>query len=195
MGRGRPRSFDEDEALNSAMLLFWQKGLSATSLDDLSRAMQMNRPSIYNAFGNKDAIYRKALDRFCGQLDAGLQETVESDLGLREGMRAFFEKAIAVYCGTSPALGCLMVCTAPTEALTHPEVGDDLKDLIGRLDSGLTRRLKRAQREGELSNAVKPELTANLLQATLQTVALRARIGTPKQRLRKIADYAVDQLL
>ena len=70
MARGRPRKFDEDQALNGAMVLFWQKGLSSTSLDELAEAMNMNRPSIYNAFGNKDAIYRTTLARFCGQGNA-----------------------------------------------------------------------------------------------------------------------------
>ena len=77
MSRGRPRQFNEDEALGAAMQLFWVQGLSATSLDELAAAMQMNRPSIYNAFGNKDDIYRKALARFCGQLDEGLRHTID----------------------------------------------------------------------------------------------------------------------
>ena len=71
MPSGRPRLFDEDEALTGAMLQFWEKGLSATSLDDLAEAMNMNRPSIYNAFGKKDDIYRKTLARFRTQLDDG----------------------------------------------------------------------------------------------------------------------------
>jgi len=195
MGRGRPRKFDEDEALNGAMLLFWKKGLSATSLDDLSEAMDMNRPSIYNAFGNKDAIYRRALERFCGQLDQGMQETLEAEPELRKGLRAFFNRAIAVYCGSDPALGCLMVCTAPSEAFSHPQVGEDLRALIQRLDEGFSRRLQKAQVEGELSGDVKTALTASLLQATLHSIALRARAGTSERELKKMAAYAVERLL
>ncbi len=195
MPRGRPRKFDEDEALNGAMVLFWQKGLSATSLDDLSNAMNMNRPSIYNAFGNKDEIYRKALDRFCGQLDKGIEETLETIPELRDGLLAFYDSAIAVYCGTDPAMGCLMVCTAPGEAFSHPEVGEDLSRLIQRLDNSFNKRLKRAQAEGELSVDVKTDLTARLLQATLQTIALRARTGASKKELKRIAGYAVERLL
>ena len=194
MARGRPRKFNEDEALNGAMLLFWEKGLSATSLDDLAQAMNMNRPSIYNAFGNKDEIYRKALDKFCGQLDLGLEETLEKIPTLREGLKAFFDRAIGVYCGTNPAMGCLMICTAPSEAFSHPKVGQDLQGLIQRLDNGFFQRLKKAQTEGELSNDVQADLTARLLQATLQTLALRARAGTSKRELKKIADYAVERL-
>ncbi len=194
MTRGRPRKFDEDEALNGAMRLFWEKGLSATSLDELSQAMKMKRPSIYNAFGNKDEIYRKALGRFCGQLDQGMAETFDSMPDLREGLRAFFDRAIDVYSGTDPAMGCLMICTAPAEAFSHPEVGEDLRSLIARLDRGFARRLRRAQKENAFPADGSPELTASLFQATLQTVALRARTGSSKQALRKIAFFAVERL-
>ena len=195
MARGRPRQFDEDEALTGAMLLFWEKGLSATSLDDLAIAMNMNRPSIYNAFGNKDAIYRKSLARFCGQLDKGMQETLDASTSVDIGLNAFFEQAIEVYCGSNPQMGCLMICTAPSEAVSNPEVGKDLKDLISRLDIGLSQRLARAQRNGEISVDLQPKLTAKLLQATLQTIALRARTGEPKASLRKLARYAVKTLV
>lgn len=195
MARGRPRQFDEDKALTGAMYLFWEKGLSATSLDDLAAAMNMNRPSIYNAFGNKDDIYRKSLARFCGQLDNGLRETLEASPNIRPGLNAFFEQAIEMYCGNSPPMGCLMICTAPSEALSHPEVGKDLKELISRLDKGFTKRLERAQRDGELSKEAQPKLVAKLLQATLQTLALRARSGESKASLRKLARYAVDALV
>ncbi len=194
MARGRPRQFDEDKAMAGAMQLFWEKGLSATSLDDLAVAMNMNRPSIYNAFGNKEDIYRNSLARFCGQLDKGLQETLEASPGVRAGLNAFFDQAIEVYCGNNPAMGCLMICTAPGEALSHPEVGADLKGLIRRLDNAFARRLERAQRDGELSEAARPKLAAKLLQATLQTLALRARSGESKPNLRKLARYAVDTL-
>lgn len=195
MARGRPRQFDEDEALTGAMLLFWEKGLSATSLDDLAIAMNMNRPSIYNAFGNKDAIYRKSLARFCDQLDKGIQETLDASTLVDVGLNAFFEQAIEVYCGSNPQMGCLMICTAPSEAVSNPEVGKDLKDLISRLDIGLSQRLARAQRNGEISVDLQPKLTAKLLQATLQTIALRARTGEPKASLRKLARYAVKTLV
>ena len=194
MARGRPRTFDEDAALNAAVQVFWHKGLAATSLDDLAAAMQMNRPSIYNAFGNKDTIYRKALERFCGQLDAGMAETLGADSSLQAGLMAFFGRAIAVYSGTRPAMGCLMICTAPSAALSHPEVGADLRGLIARLDLGFTRRLQRAQQEGELPPHAQPALTAKLLQATLHTLALRARAGASKRELKALARYAVTSL-
>ena len=157
--------------------------------------MNMNRPSIYNAFGNKEAIYRRSLERFCGQLDQGLKATLGSGNSLAAGLYAFFDQAIEVYCGNQPPLGCLMICTAPSEAISHPEVGNDLKALIQRLDAGFTERLVRAKHEGELPDATQPKFAAQLLQATLQSIALRARSGHSKSSLRNLARYTVNVIL
>jgi TetR/AcrR family transcriptional regulator, copper-responsive repressor len=195
MARGRPRKYSEDEALNSAMLVFWQKGLAATSLDDLSLAMNMNRPSIYNAFGNKNAIYRRSLARFCAQLELMLQDTLDGSKGVEAELHEFFYRAIAVYCDNEPTLGCLMVCTAPSEAISHPELGSDLKELIAKLDKAIERRLQLAQEKNEVAKDLDAELTAKLLQATLQTLALRARAGAKASTLRKLSMYSVATLL
>lgn len=194
MPRGRPRQFDEEAALTAAMLTFWEKGVSATTLDDLEAAMEMTRPSIYLAFGDKEALYRRALARFCGQLDQGVDQTLEGPSRLRPALVAFFDGAIEVYTSTQPSMGCLMVCTAPAEALSRPDVGADLADLFERLDRALERRLRRAIDDGELPQETSAGLTAQLLQATLQSVALRARAGTPKHQLQKLARHAVERL-
>ena len=177
------------------MLLFWEKGLAATSLDDLAIAMQMNRPSIYNAFGNKEAIYRAALARFCGQLDGAVEGVLEATADIKAGLIEFYDQAIEVYCGDAAHLGCLMVCTAPAEAMSHPEVAEDLRHLITRLDEGLAKRVNRAMEEGQVSRELSAQHTAQMLQATLQTIALRARAGTPKRSLKKLARFAVNTLL
>lgn len=195
MTRGRPRKFDEDTVLTAAMQVFWEKGLSAASLDDLALAMDMTRPSIYNAFGNKNALYRITLARFCGQLDAGIRDIVEASESTKPGLIDFFDQAIEVYCGKNPAMGCLMICTAPSEALSHPEVGKDLHDLIRHLDQGFTKRLQRAKNDGELLSTVEPKFAAKMLQATLHTLALRARSGESKSTLRKLARYSVNTIL
>ena len=195
MPRGRPRQFDEEAALTAAMLVFWQKGLSATSLDDLAGAMQMNRPSIYNAFGNKDALYRRALASFCGRLEDNLTDTLGDGSSARDGITAFLYRAIDVYCAGETALGCLMICTAPTEAVVHEEVRQDLRGLISRLDHDLSQKLNQSVINGEIDAATDPLLTAKLLQATLHTLAVRARAGESRTALRRLARYAVERLL
>ena len=193
--RGRPRKFNEQEALNGAMSVFWEKGLSATSLDDLAESMKMNRPSIYNAFGNKEDIYRKALAYFCQHLDQALETTLVASKSVHDDFNAFFEQAIGVYCGTEPSMGCMAMCTAPSEVLSYPEIKADLEQLIERIDAGFEKRLVQAKTEEKTLDNLQPELAAKLLQATLQTLGLRARAGALAQELKAIADYAVKTII
>jgi len=193
--RGRPRKFVPAVALQKAMLVFWQRGLSATSLDDLSLAMGMNRPSIYNAFGNKEEIYRRVLAQFCGQLDLGVRQILLAESDLRKGLVKFYDQALDVYCGADPALGCLMMCTAPAEALAHPDIRSDLIALIARVDAQLEQRIKEAIRKGDLSASLNPRLTAKMVQGLLHSLALRARAGESKSSLKKLARYSVECLL
>ncbi len=193
--RGRPRKFVPEVALQKAMLVFWQRGLSATSLDDLSLAMGMNRPSIYNAFGNKEEIYRRVLAQFCGQLDLGVRQILLAESDLRKGLVKFYDQALDVYCGADPALGCLMMCTAPAEALAHPDIRSDLIALIARVDAQLEQRIKEAIRKGDLSASLNPRLTAKMVQGLLHSLALRARAGESKSSLKKLARYSVECLL
>ncbi|MEP4485616.1 MAG: TetR/AcrR family transcriptional regulator [Halioglobus sp.] len=195
MARGRPRKFDEELALTGAMTLFWEKGLAATSLDDLAIAMRMNRPSIYNAFGNKEAIYRRSLEHYRTQLEQSMLGMFQSGKSLQAGLYAFFDQAIEVYFGNNPPLGCLAICTAPSAAVSHPEVGKDLKALIALLDTRFAERLLKAKDEGDLPAKAQPKLAAQMLQATLQSIAVRARSGESKASLRTLARYSIDSIL
>ncbi|MDA0824839.1 MAG: TetR/AcrR family transcriptional regulator [Proteobacteria bacterium] len=192
--RGRPRKFDPDVALNKAMLVFWQRGLSATSLDDLSLAMEMNRPSIYNAFGNKEAIYRAAFAQFCRQMERGFDQTLNVETDLRKGLIKFYDQAIRLYCSGELALGCLVMCTAPVEVSVHPEVKEDLKVLIALIDKKLELRVKDAIRYGDFPADSDPKLTAQLIQGVLHSLAIRARAQEPQSSLKKLARFAVSCL-
>lgn len=192
--RGRPRKFDKDTALDQAMLLFWQKGFSATSLDDLGNAMSMNRPSIYNAFGNKESIYRQSLHKFCGRLDEGIRLCLAEQDDLKAGLNKFFHEALDIYCATEPGMGCLMICTAPAEALNDEKVKEDLHSLIKRVDKALETNISRAIKNSQLVADANPRLWATHIQATLHSIALRARAGESKVGLKKYAKFAVSQL-
>src|ERR1051325_3475900 len=76
--RGRPRQFDTEKALDRALTVFWQKGYEGASLLDLTRAMGINRPSLYAAFGNKEALFRKALDRYAEGQAAYIRAALEA---------------------------------------------------------------------------------------------------------------------
>src|ERR1700723_2997136 len=95
--RGRPRGYDPDAALTQAMAAFWDAGYAATTLDAISAGTGMNRPSLYAAFGDKRALYGKALDRYQAHARTALAEGLSPDLPLREALRRVYEHALSLY--------------------------------------------------------------------------------------------------
>ena len=183
---GRPRLFDEDAALERALELFWERGLAATSLDDLAAAMGMRRPSLANAFGDKQSLYRRALARFAGRARAGAAEAF-AEPELAGALERFYLAALDLYCAREPAAGCMVVCTAPAAALVHPEVRADLLAVVRDLDAALARRFAQAE-------DAEPAISAKLAQAVLHTLAIRARAGESKASLRRLARAAASRL-
>ncbi len=180
--RGRPRLFDEDAALDRALDVFWTRGLAATSLDDLAAAMGMRRPSLANAFGDKAALYRRALARFADRARAAAAaQLADPDLG--RALERFDLAALEVYFSSDPPRGCAVVCTAPAAALVHPDVRDDLLGVVRDLDAALARRFA-------LAGDAEPDLSARLAQAVLHTLAIRARAGESRASLRRLARAA-----
>ena len=192
--RGRPRQYDPDEALEAAMQLFWTRGLTATSLDDLARATGMNRPSLYNAFGDKEMIYRRSMARFAAQLETEVGDRLADEPDLAQSLRKLYGAALDVYCGGKPARGCFAFCTAPVEAVMHTEVRRDVKRLLGQIDRMLTTRFRRAQDDGQFPASRAPEAAAKLAQAVLHSLALRSRLGKSKASLVSFADEAVEMI-
>jgi len=188
--RGRPRTHDPEHALNAALGLFWQKGLEGASLDDLATAMKMNRPSIYLAFGDKETLYRAAVGQFCAHIAAALDE-LDAAKDLETGLIGFFNGAIRVYTSGSDAKGCMVMCTAPAVALTHPSIRQDLAAIMKDIDGAFLQRIKRAVELQQLSKDVSPRTLAMTLQAVLQSLALRSRAGESAAMLRRFAKEAV----
>ncbi len=172
------------------MQVFWAQGFSATSLDDLAQATQMNRPSIYNAFGDKASFYRRALAAFSAQLEGQIGEVLFANPTLRDALLAFFYGALDVYFADEPAQGCFVMCTAPVEAVAHPEVREDLRGVIAQIDRALARRFEQAAAQEGWPGG-DPRAAARLAQATLHSLAIRARAGESKVALRKMAREAV----
>ena len=192
--RGRPPKYDFNEALDNAILVFWRKGLTATSLDDLSEAMNMNRPSIYNAFGDKEAIYRKALAKFVRQLGEQLDAVLFSEPDLNKALKRFYQVAMDTYFSNSEVLGCFATCTALVEVTSSTEIKKDFGLVIDRIDSVLEKRLLKAQQEENWHQSGSLKDVAKLLNATLQSVGIRARNGASRESLDEMCSTVVNLL-
>jgi TetR/AcrR family transcriptional regulator, copper-responsive repressor len=190
--RGRPPSYDRDVALGAIRDVFWDRGFSATSLDDIAAAAGMNRPSLYGAFGDKREMYLAALQKFAVESGRELQKALEAPT-LHEALEAFYLRAIQDYLsGDGNPRGCLVICTAATEATGDPAIRSALAAILGNIDSMLAVRIARAQAEGDSCVGGNAMALARVATSVLHSVAVRARAGARRSELLAIARATAD---
>jgi AcrR family transcriptional regulator len=187
---GRPRGFDADAALEQAVLVFWAQGYDGASLDDLTAAMGITRTSMYRAFGNKEELFRKALQRYT----EGPAAYVARALGqptAREVATDFL--AGAVRSTTRP--GCPAGCLGVQGSLAAGDSGRPARDtLIAWREEGTTHlreRFQKAADEGDLPAGVDPGLLARYLMTVANGIAVQAAGGTAQAELQLVADLAL----
>ncbi|KXU84829.1 TetR family transcriptional regulator [Paraburkholderia monticola] len=190
--RGRPRNYDSHQAMNDARDAFWHGGYSGTSLDALSEATGMNRPSLYGAFGDKHALYLDTLDRYIALGRDEMQAALHGDRPLADALLAVYEGALALYFprGEVPR-GCFLIGTAAVESRADEEVRGKLAHGLATFDAEFERRLERAQAQGELDAAASPALLAKVASAILHSLALRSRAGDSRESLLATAQAGV----
>ncbi len=149
-GRGRPRSYDREAALGAMMQLFWRQGYSATSLDELSAATGMKRPSLYQAFGSKADMYDLALAHFIERMAAESTQALFGRDALEEALVHFYYRALDTYFEETAGLGCMVFCSAVAETRNHPGIEAALQAVIDRIDAALKRRFRQAKAAGQL---------------------------------------------
>jgi AcrR family transcriptional regulator len=187
--RGRPRAYDPDAALARARDVFWQGGFSGSSLDALSAATAMNRPSLYGAFGDKEALYLKTLERYRDEGVAAMRQALDPGRPLREALGLLYAAALSIYLDESAgARGCLLIGTAAVEAVLHPAVRAMLHGSLTAFDRELEARFRLARERGETGAAADPVTLARLASAVMHSLAVRARAGESRGVLEAIAE-------
>src|SRR5258707_9787205 len=166
--RGRPRAYDPELAIARAADIFWKAGYAGTSLDDLSEATGMNRPSLYAAFGDKRDLYLKTLEYYRGESRALARAALADDPVLRVFLKRFYDKALALYLEGGPR-GCYSIGTAATVAAVDDKVRAFLADSMRTTDSFLKSRIEKAKERGEISRDADAAALAYLATATLHT--------------------------
>jgi AcrR family transcriptional regulator len=188
----RPKAFDRDEALETAKAVFWRKGFSATSTDDLRLAMGIGRQSFYDTFGGKREVYLEALRKYMGDQLTGYVEKLRS---ARPG-HAIQELLLSI--ANEPpdarALGCLGVLSVCEFGVTDAEV-KLVNSAAGRaIDALLERAVKEAKTQGELRASLDERAAARFLRTTLTGMRIAARGGASPAALREIANIALEGL-
>lgn len=190
--RGRPRAYEPDVALGKALDLFRKGGFAATSLDDLSAATGMNRPSLYGAFGDKRELYIKSYARYRADARAAMIEIFRGDMPIRERLKRIYAAALDIYVAdVSAPQGCFTVMTAASEAVADPEIRAMVLDGFAELDKAFESCFRRAKEKGELPPSADPGVLAQLASATIHTLAIRSRARVPRNELEAIANGAI----
>jgi len=184
--RGRPRAYEADVALDSAGELFWAKGFDDTTLDDLSSSMGMGRPSIYNAFGDKEALFLHALERFRDKIASAPLRAMDGEDSIGGALDALFRGIVEYTTADRSHLGCLLGSVAPATDL--PEVRDFLSANLAETEAQIADRLSAAVRSGQLPAEYSAERGARRAVNAMLALAARARLGTSRRAL--LADAA-----
>jgi len=185
--RGRPRTFDPDKALDRALKVFWKKGYEGASLPDLTKAMGINRPSLYAAFGNKEALFRKALDLYEREKLDYIGKALEQPTA-RKVAEVMLHGAIDNVVSAGEPHGCMGVITS---VACGPESQSIREEVVKRGEAGkraLTARFERAKEEGDLPAHLDPEGLMRVLIAMLQGISVQANQGATREELEHLVE-------
>jgi AcrR family transcriptional regulator len=191
--RGRPRNFDEGEALDKATQVFRSKGYDGVTIDDLVAGMGVGRPSLYFFFGDKRTLFLRVLRAYAEKKGSRAAKALLEPQVLRDSLAGFLRHAVesATEEGTAP--GCLLVCVAPL--VNDAEVRQFLQNSIAGGVALVKRRFRDGISAGEIPSDFPVAARAIQLLDLARGLTLRAQIGTPRKTLLKDADEAADRVL
>ena len=194
--RGRPRAYEPDIALGKALDLFRKDGFAGTSLDDLSAATGMNRPSLYGAFGDKRELYIKSYQRYRDDARAAMIDIFRGEQPIRERLQRIYDVALDIYLlGEEGPRGCFTVMTAASEAVFDPDIRAMVLEGFTELDKAFAACFRQAKEKGELPESADPAVLGLLASATLHTIAIRSRARVPRKELEAIVTGAIEVMV
>jgi TetR/AcrR family transcriptional regulator, copper-responsive repressor len=187
--RGRPRSFDRDQALERAMHVFWRQGYEATSVSDLTGAMGINPPSLYAAFGDKERLYLEALGRYQQRRVEAMAQWFEEEPTAKAAVRRLLTEAASELARAGAPRGSMLVLSAIqcSAASLQAKVAERRAGVRAILKA----RIDRGRRDGELSRGTDTDALVDFYSAVFQGMSLQARAGVPRKRLLATAETAM----
>ncbi|MGB6306997.1 MAG: TetR/AcrR family transcriptional regulator [Steroidobacteraceae bacterium] len=190
---GRPRSFDETGALEKATQVFRAKGYDGVTIDDLVAGMGVGRPSLYAIFGDKRAIFMRALKAYAERKGALAAKALLSPGTLRDSLASFLRQAVESATEKGSAPGCLLVCIAPL--VDDAEVRKFLQNAVVGAVTLLEGRFRDGISAGEIPSDFPVNVRAIQVTDLARGLTMRAQMGTPRKTLLKEAEEAADLVL
>jgi len=187
----RPREFDEEAVLEAAVNCFWRRGFEATSVRALAAEMNIAGPSLYNAFGDKRALFRRALERYAEHSSRARIARLESTLPPKEAVRAFIREIIDRSVDDEGRRGCLLINAALEISPHDAEIGADIAERLGEVEAFFRRSIAAAQADGTAPAAQSPEDLGRLMLGVLLGVRVLARSKPDRELLEGMARPAL----
>jgi AcrR family transcriptional regulator len=185
--RGRPREFCVDAALAQALRVFWEKGYDGTSLNDLTEAMGITRPSLYAAFGNKESLFRKALDLYETEKLAYIRQAMDQPTA-RGVAEVMLRGSVDNVTSSNEPHGCMGVITSVACGPESQSVREEVVKRGEEAKKALIERFERAKEEGDLPPHVDTEGLMRVLIAMLQGISVQANQGATREELDKLVE-------
>lgn len=182
MPAGRPRSFEKDDMLKRVLAAFWQHGYEGTSMAELERATGLMKPSLYAAYGNKEALFRAAADRYLDILRRHLDRPLAQP-SLHQGLAQLLRRLVRFWTQEGRPQGCLLVRSLASGGEASEPVRAFLTERRAEIEARLTARLNLAQAQGEIAPDRTVTLLTRYVASFVQGLALQAGSGVPRQEL------------
>jgi AcrR family transcriptional regulator len=189
--RGRPREFCVDAALAAALKVFWSKGYEGASLTDLTEAMGITKPSLYAAFGNKEDLFRKALDLYEQEKLAYVGSALEAPTARGVAERLLYGALQMQTTGSDPK-GCLGVISSVACGSEAESIKAEVLARRASSDAALRKRMARAKADGDLPEAIEPDGLVRYLNAVLQGLCIQAGSGASADDLRALVKTTLE---
>ncbi len=190
MPKGRPREFDTEKALDTALLLFWRHGYEGTSLAALTQAMGINMPSLYAAFGNKEELFRKVLDRYIQKPASYLPNALKQP-SARAAAETLMRGAIDMVMNRNHPDGCLLVQGALASGPLAESARSELSRRRAGAEAAVRRRFERAMAEGDLPASVDAAKLARYIITVVWGMSVQAAGGATRSQLREVTEVAM----
>lgn len=179
---GRPLSFDREQALQRAMLLFWRYGYDSTSLAQLTSAMGISPPSLYAAFGDKKQLFQEAVGRYSAGL-AGWMDSVDAAATARDAVQSLLEGAAIGFTGPDTPAGCLIISAATNCSAASADVQAELAAIRRETEGRVRDRIQRDVDAGLLPRDADAPALAAMYMTLVQGMSNQARDGAPREKL------------
>lgn len=190
--RGRPRGFDREQALETAMQLFWRQGFEATSLSELTAAMGIAPPSLYAAFGSKEGLFREALHRYLQQFRARHAASLQAPgVSARAAFARLFDTIADGFAGCGQRNGCMLVAAEVSGVGAAGPLREEIAAHRRSIEAGFRARIERGQHEGDVPADCDAAGLAKFLATVVQGLSIQARDGASAAELRDVLRAAL----